>query len=214
MPVNIDPDFQSSLHLQQQKHNFESFLALPEVIPTRKRKRQQPLLDFTKSKILTSTEYIEACEQLLAKRQKNEAVAKRKAEERAANKESRRREKEERIAGVNERKAQRQAKRAEKERLIAEKRAGGSRRGRRPANGMIPVDEVNPGGEGPQVHRSPHGSPDLALTTPPSVPQGPPTMPSNHSSTTSCRCHHRQRHSNDPTRVCGLLHNQCSTTLC
>ena len=79
MPVNIDPDFQSSLHLQQQKHNFESFLALPEVIPTRKRKRQQPLLDFTKSKILTSTEYIEACEQFLAKRQKNEAVAKRKA---------------------------------------------------------------------------------------------------------------------------------------
>ena len=51
MLVNIDPNFQSSLHLQQQEQNFTSFLALPEVIPARKRKPQQPLLDFTKSKI-------------------------------------------------------------------------------------------------------------------------------------------------------------------
>ena len=173
LPINIDPDFQSSLHLQQQQQNFESFLALPEVIPARKRKRQQPLLDFTKSKILTSAEYIEACEQLLAKRQENEAEAKRKAEERAANKETRRREKEERIAGVNERKAQRQAKRLEKERQIAEKRAGGSRRGRRPANSRIPAQEANPGGERPHVHRSPVCSPDSGFTTPPSAPQGP-----------------------------------------
>ena len=93
MPVNIDPGFQSSLQEQQQEQNFNSFLALPEVILARKKKPQQPLLDFTKSKILTSEEYINACEQLLAKRQENEAAAKRRVAERAANKESRRREK-------------------------------------------------------------------------------------------------------------------------
>jgi hypothetical protein len=174
MSVNIDPDFQTSLHLQQQEQNFNSFLALPEVIPARKRKRQQPLLDFTKSKILTSEEYIDACEQLLAKRQENEAAAKRKAEERAANKESRRREKEERVAGINERKAQRQAKRLEKERLQAEKRVGGGRRGRRPPAARIAADtaEADPGGEGREIHRE-RGDSDPAFTTPPSAEQGP-----------------------------------------
>ena len=154
MPVNIDPGFQTSLHLQQQEQNFlpsrRSFLA-------RNRKPQQPLLDFTKSKILTSEEYINACEQLLAKQQENEAAAKCKAEERAANKESRRREKEERVAGINESKAQRQAKCAEKERLQAEKRArGGRRRRRQPPAARIAADTAervptipfNPGGEG------------------------------------------------------------------
>lgn len=121
--VNIDLEFQQTLEEQQRDQSFSSFLALPEVIQATKRRRQQPLLDFTKSKILTSEEYVSACEQLLQKRQENEEGAKRRAAEREANKEARRIEKEQRIAAVNERKAQRQAKRMEKERLQAEKRA-------------------------------------------------------------------------------------------
>ena len=190
MVVNIDPGFESSLQEQHQEHNFASFLALPEVIPARKRKRQQPVLDFTKSKILTLEEYITACEQLLAKRQENEAAAKRRAAERAANKESRRREKEERIAGINERKAQRQAKRLEKERLQAEKRAGGGQQGRRqpPANN-IDLDSPE-GGTTMAIHgglsgngeasmaihggaSAEHGHSQWTFTTSPSVEQGP-----------------------------------------
>lgn len=121
--VNIDPDFQSTLQEQQTQQSFSSFLELPEVIPARKRKQQQALLDFRQSKILTSEEYISACEQLLARRQETEAAAKRRVAERAANKDVRRREKEERLAGINQRKSAREAKRQEKDRLQTEKRA-------------------------------------------------------------------------------------------
>ena len=62
--VNIDPGFESSLREQHEDTNFNSFLALPEVIPARKKKPQQPTLDFTSSKILTSEEYIFACEEV------------------------------------------------------------------------------------------------------------------------------------------------------
>ena len=63
--VPIDPTFHA--HLQDhQEDNISNFLALPEVILAMKRKRAQPLLDFSKSKILTSLAYTEACEQLLA----------------------------------------------------------------------------------------------------------------------------------------------------
>ena len=59
--VSIDLAFHA--HLQQHKEeNISRFLALPEVISARKRKRQQPFLDFTRSKILTSTTYTQGCE--------------------------------------------------------------------------------------------------------------------------------------------------------
>ena len=92
--VPIDPTFHA--HLQDhQEDNISNFLALPEVIPAMKRKRAQPLLDFSKSKILTSLAYTEACEQLLAQRSAHEAEAKRKAVEREATRESRLKAKEE-----------------------------------------------------------------------------------------------------------------------
>ena len=59
--VPIDPTFHA--HLQDhQEDNISNFLALPKVIPAMKRKQTQPLLDFSKSKILTSLAYKEACE--------------------------------------------------------------------------------------------------------------------------------------------------------
>ena len=93
--VPIDRDFQAHLEQEQEGGDFSTFLALPEIIPARKRKRQQPLLDFTKSKILTSRAYSEGCECVMAQREATQSEAKRKAAEREANKETRRKEKEE-----------------------------------------------------------------------------------------------------------------------
>ena len=91
------------------------FLALPEIIPPRKRKRQQPLLDFTKFKILTSRAYSEGCERVMAQREAPQTEAKRKAVEREANKETRRKEKEEWAEQVRIRKEDRAAKKVQRE---------------------------------------------------------------------------------------------------
>ena len=49
--VAIDLAFHA--HLQEQREdNISQFLALLEVIPVTKRKRAQPFMDFTKTKIL------------------------------------------------------------------------------------------------------------------------------------------------------------------
>ena len=91
----LDLGFQEHLQEGCEAGDINTFLALPEIIPTRQRRRQQPLLDFTKSKILTSHMYIESCEHVLAQKEATQAEAKRKAELREATKETRRREKEE-----------------------------------------------------------------------------------------------------------------------
>ena len=90
--ITIDLEFQAQLQ-QEQEDDIINFLALPEIIPARKRKRQQPLLDFTRSKILTSQAYTEGCERLLAQREARESEARRKVDEREATKEQRRKEK-------------------------------------------------------------------------------------------------------------------------
>ena len=91
--VAIDADFHAHLR-QERDHDITTFLALPELIPARKRKRQQPLLDFTRSKILTSQAYTEGCERLLAQREAHQEQAKCKAADKEATKEQRRKEKE------------------------------------------------------------------------------------------------------------------------
>ena len=120
--VPIDPNFQARLR-ENDDHDISSFLVLPELIPARKRKRQQPLLDFTRSKILTSQEYTEGCERLLTQRKANQEEARRKAVDREATKEQRRKEKEEKDLQVRARKEARAAKKLESERLQAERRA-------------------------------------------------------------------------------------------
>ena len=91
--IPINPDFHE--HLQQgEREEISRFLALLEIILARKRKRQQPLLDFTKSKILTSRAYIEGCERLLAQEQARFDEARRKTKDGEASKEQRRKDKE------------------------------------------------------------------------------------------------------------------------
>ena len=68
---------------EHHKDNITQFLALPKVIPTRKKKQQWPLLDFTKSKILTFAAYTQSSKELLAQRVVHQAEAKRNGAEEA-----------------------------------------------------------------------------------------------------------------------------------
>ena len=113
---DVQTDTQFHHHLQQQSGtaDISTFLALPEIIPPRERRRQQPLLDFMKSKILTSHAYTESCERVLAQKEASQAEAKWKAEIREATKETRRQEKEEKQVQVRARKEARVAKKLEK----------------------------------------------------------------------------------------------------
>ena len=84
--VGIDLGIHAQLR-EENEHNISTFLALPELIPARKRKKQQLLLDFTKSKIVTSQAYTEGCERLLAQREAYQEQARRKAADKEATKE-------------------------------------------------------------------------------------------------------------------------------
>ena len=86
------------------------FLALPEIIPARKCKHRQSLLDFTKSKILTSRIYSEGYKRVLAQTEATQNEAKQKVAKREANKEIRRKEKEELAEQMEVRKENRAAK--------------------------------------------------------------------------------------------------------
>ena len=88
--VQIDSEFHHHLQEESGTADISRFLALPEIIPARQRRRQQPLLDFTKSKILTSHAYIESYKRVLAQKEATQAEAKLKAEIREATKETRR----------------------------------------------------------------------------------------------------------------------------
>ena len=140
--VGIDPGFQAQLR-EDDDHDISSFLALPELISARKRKRQQPLLDFTRSKILISQAYTEGCERLLVQREAHQELARRKVADREATKEQRRKEKEEKDLQVRARKEARAAKKLETERLQAERRArregGGCGHGRASGGGRSSV---------------------------------------------------------------------------
>ena len=128
--IPIDPMFHA--HLQEQEEdNISQFFALPEVIPATKRKRAQPFMDFTKSKILTSAEYTQRCEDELAQRLAHEAEAKQKAALKDTNRETRLREKEEHQREVRERTIARKAQRQERQCLELERRGAGGHRGRR-----------------------------------------------------------------------------------
>ena len=123
--VPLEPGLEEHLQEEGEAGDISTFLALPEIIPARECRRQQPLLDFTKSKILTSRTYTEACERLLAQKVATQAEAKRKAELREVMKETRRREKEKHQMQVAARKAARNAKQEQKSRELAERRASG-----------------------------------------------------------------------------------------
>ena len=109
--IPIDPEFHTDL--EQHSNDFNHFLALPKVIPASKRKKQQPLQDFSKSRILTSVAYTQACEEVLAQKTAREAEARRKLAEKEANRESRMKEKEEKQREVQQRAEVRAAKKRE-----------------------------------------------------------------------------------------------------
>ena len=69
--IAIDPGFLEDVQTSN-NNNIAHFLSLPELIPAKRRKRQQPLLDFTQSIILTSKDYSKGLEEILAQK---EAIA-------------------------------------------------------------------------------------------------------------------------------------------
>jgi hypothetical protein len=54
--IAIDPGFLAEVQTSND-NNILQYMSLPELIPAKKQKRQQPLLDFTQSIILTSKDY-------------------------------------------------------------------------------------------------------------------------------------------------------------
>ena len=125
--TSINPTIHAEL--QEHNNNISYFRALPEIILARKRKRHQPLLDFSKSKILTSLAYTQGCEELLVQRISHEAKAKRKAAEKEATEESSQKEKEKHQWQVRECQQAHEVTRLERERLQVVKRAAsGGRR--------------------------------------------------------------------------------------
>ena len=150
---NVEIDRECHEHLQEscEPRDISTFLALPEIIPARQRRRPQPLLDFTKSKILTSRSYTESCEHVLAQKEATVAKAKRKADLQEATKETRRQEKAEHELEVRARKKARSAKREERLREEAEKRLSGTGR-RRQTTGAPPAPRSPP--RSPQVQGS------------------------------------------------------------
>ena len=63
----IDPAFRAQIH-EGNKQNISNFLSLHEIIPAKKRSRQQPLLDYTSSIIWTSRDYIARLDRLLTRK--------------------------------------------------------------------------------------------------------------------------------------------------
>ncbi len=104
---------------------------MPKLIPAKKRRRQQPLLDYTSSRILTFRDYVKGLEELLAKKEATAAAAKKKKEDKEATKEQRKALKEQQKKDKEERAQERARKKQEKEMERLTKRASGSGRGRR-----------------------------------------------------------------------------------
>ena len=77
--IRIDPAFRTQIH-EGNEQNISNFLSLPEIIPAKKRSKQQPLLDYTSSKILTSRDYITRLEELAARKEATTTSAKKKKE--------------------------------------------------------------------------------------------------------------------------------------
>ena len=125
--VSIDPAFREELQ-RGNNGDISEFLCLPELIPAKKRRRQQPLLDYTHSRILTSADYMKGLEDLLAKKEEVAAAAKKKKEEKEATKEQRKIAKEKQQKEKEERAAERARKKEERIHQQNAKKVPGNRR--------------------------------------------------------------------------------------
>ena len=128
----IVPTFRAQIH-EGNKQNISNFLSLYEIIPAKKRSRQQPLLDYTSSIIWTSRDYIARLDGLLARKEATAtaAAAKNKNEDKEATKEQRKAAKEQQQKKLKEERAQERARKKQgKEKKILDKRALGTTRGR------------------------------------------------------------------------------------
>jgi hypothetical protein len=151
----------------QTRSEFSEFLAFPELIPAKKRSMQQPLLDYTQSRILTSREYISRMEQVLAQKEATAAAAKRKKDEKEANKEQRKIEKEHLQKQKEDRAEVRAAKKCLKDLEREEKLVAAGARARRGRGAAATVEHVASegvvGGWGLSTEVPPPGGSDVGL---------------------------------------------------
>jgi hypothetical protein len=152
----------------QTRSEFSEFLAFPELIPAKKRSMQQPLLDYTQSRILTSREYISGMEQVLAQKEATIAATKRKKEEKEANKEQRKIEKEELQKQKQDRVEARVARKRVKDLERHEKVAAAGARGRQRRGAIATAAQVASeeavGGRGLNVEVPPLGAGDVGVS--------------------------------------------------
>ena len=94
------------------EQNTSNFLSLPEIILAKKGRRHQPLLDYTTSRILTSSDCVTGLE-VLAKKEATAVVGKKKKEEKEATKEQRKALKEQQQSDKEERGRKKQEKEME-----------------------------------------------------------------------------------------------------
>ena len=118
--IAIDPGFLAEVQTSND-NNILQFLSLPELIPAKKRKRQQPLLDFTQSIILTSKDYSKGLEEILAKKEATAAAALKRKEEKEATKEQRKAQKEQQQKEKEDRAKARAEKQKKKTRSSSQK---------------------------------------------------------------------------------------------
>jgi hypothetical protein len=142
--VAIDPAFRAQLQTGNEG-DISEFLAFPELIPAKKRKRQQPLPDYTHSRILTSREYITGLEQVLAQKEAAAAAARRKKEEKDATKEQKKMDKEQLQKQKEDRAKERATRKTAKDLERLEKVAAAELRGHRRRGAAARADEAASG---------------------------------------------------------------------
>ena len=101
--ININSEFREELKMRNDS-NIDEFLSLPELIPAKTRKKQQPLLD-----------YMKGLEELLAKKEATATIAQKKNKENEASNEQRKLQREQQQKEKEDRAAQRAQKKPEKE---------------------------------------------------------------------------------------------------
>jgi phage protein D len=149
--VAIDPAFLAQLQ-EESGGDINKFLALPKLISAKKRTRQQPVLDYTQSRILISRDYIAGLHQVLAQKEAIAVVAKRKKEEKEANKEQRKIEKEQLQKQKEERAEARAKKRGAKDLERQQKVAAAGVKGRRWRGAAAQGQEAALAGAGEGLH--------------------------------------------------------------
>jgi vacuolar-type H+-ATPase catalytic subunit A/Vma1 len=106
---------------EEEVHNILELLVFPTAQPTRQRRKQQPLINYTKSQILIFEEYMNGMDQLVAARERAEAEREKKKKNTQSQKEQRAQEKAQKYFEKAQHASERQAKKTACKRAATQK---------------------------------------------------------------------------------------------